>query len=213
MMNETIRILCYGDSNTWGYISGSDHQRHSKSERWPGALQEMLNDDRFEIIEEGLNGRTLTSEEKRTDKEGRSGATYLIPCLDSHDPIDLVIIMLGTNELKTEFYRNPKEIGEIFEEFFVKKIINRKSQFRGTCPKLMILTPPVITKENPKFIGGVEKSEKLNDIYQDIALRNNCYFIGNEEWKTGEDGIHLSRDSHRVIASILSRKIKEIYKK
>ncbi len=210
-MKETIRILCFGDSNTWGYISGSDHQRHSKSERWPGALQEMLNDDRFEIIEEGLNGRTLISEEKRTDKEGRSGYNYLIPCLDSHDPIDLVIIMLGTNELKTEFYRNPKEIGEIFEELFVKKILTRKSQFRGTYPKLMILTPPLITKENPKFIGAIAKSEKLNEIYRDIAMRNKCYFIGNEEWKTGEDGIHLSRDSHRVIASILSRKIKEIY--
>ncbi len=211
-MKETIRILCYGDSNTWGYISGSNHQRHSKEERWPGALQAMLG-DKYEIIEEGLNSRTLISVDERRDREGRSGAEYLLPCLDSHDPIDLVIIMLGTNELKTEFYRNPKEIGEIFEEYFVKKILSRKSVCRNTYPKLLIIAPPVITKEGPNFIGGIAKSEKLNEIYQDIAMRNDCYFVGNEEWKTGEDGIHLSRDSHRIIASIVSRKVKEIFEK
>lgn len=210
-MGEKFRILCYGDSNTWGYISGTDHQRHSKSERWTGILQEMLG-EKYEVIEEGLNSRTLISIDKRCGKEGRSGAEYLLPCLDSHDPIDLVIIMLGTNELKTEFYRNPKEIGEIFEEYFVKKIITRKSVCRKTYPKLLIITPPEIAKENPKFIGGIEKSRKLNEIYEDIAMRNDCEFMGNEDWQVGEDGVHLSRDGHRILASKLSRKVKEILK-
>lgn len=208
-MRETYKILCYGDSNTWGYIPGTDHQRYSKKERWPGVLQEMLGDT-YEIIEEGLNSRTLISVDKRRDKEGRSGAEYLLPCLDTHDPIDLVIIMLGTNELKTEFYRNPKEIGEIFEEYFVKKILSRKSCCRKTYPKLLIIAPPLITKENPKFIGGMEKSEKLNEIYRNIALENNCYFLDNSDLQAGEDGIHLTRDSHRILASRLSRKVKEI---
>lgn len=209
-MSEKIRILCYGDSNTWGYISGSDHLRYSKEERWPGALQSMLGDN-YEIIEEGLNSRTLVSDDKRNGKEGRSGADYLLPCLDSHDPLDLVIVMLGTNELKTEFYRNPKEIGEIFEEKFVKKILSRRSVCRKTYPKLLVIAPPLITKENQKFIGGKEKSEKLNDIYEDIALRNECYFMNNEDLQAGEDGIHLTRDSHRILASKLSMKIKEIF--
>jgi len=208
-MGEKFRILCYGDSNTWGYISDSDHQRHSKTERWTGVLQNMLGDN-FEIIEEGLNGRTLISIDKRSGREGRNGAEYLLPCLDTHDPIDLVIIMLGTNELKTEFYRNPKEIGEIFEEYFVKKILAIKSVCRKTTPKLLVVAPPEITKENPKFIGSIEKSQKLNDIYEDIAIRNGCDFIGNGDWEVGEDGVHLSRDGHRILASKLSRKIKEI---
>lgn len=210
-MGEKIKILCYGDSNTWGYIPGTDHQRFPKDDRWPGALQRMLG-EKFEIIEEGLNSRTLVSIDKRMDREGRSGAEYLLPCLDTHDPIDLVIIMLGTNELKTAFYRNPKEIGEIFEEQFVKKIISRKSVCRKTTPKLLIIAPPVIAKENPKFIGGKAKSEKLNEIYEDIAIRNECEFLGNEELEVGEDGIHLSRDGHRILASKLAMKIKEIYK-
>lgn len=210
-MSEKIKILCYGDSNTWGLIPGTDHQRFSKEERWPGVLQRMLG-EKFEIIEEGLNSRTLVSVDKRKDREGRSGAEYLLPCLDTHDPIDLVVIMLGTNELKTEFYRNPKEVGEIFEELFVKKIISRKSVCRHTTPRLLIIAPPLITKENPTFIGGKEKSEKLNDIYEDIAIRNECEFMGNEDWEVGEDGIHLSRDGHRILASKLSMKIKEMYK-
>lgn len=210
-MAENYRILCYGDSNTWGYISGLDHKRHSKEERWTGILQQLLG-NRYEIIEEGLNSRTLISVDKRRDREGRSGAEYLLPCLDSHDPIDLVIIMLGTNELKTEYYRNPREIGEIFEEQFVKKIISRKSVCRKTCPKLLIIAPPVITKENPKFIGGIEKSQKLGEIYEDIAMRNDCDFIGNEDWQVGEDGIHLSRDGHKILASQVARKVKEILK-
>lgn len=209
-MRETYRILCYGDSNTWGYIPGTDHQRFSKEERWTGVLQTMLGDT-YEIIEEGLNSRTLISVDKRRDKEGRSGAEYLLPCIDSHDPIDLVIIMLGTNEMKTEFYRNPKEIGEIFEEYFVKKILTRKSVCRKTYPKLLIVAPPLITKEDAKFIGGVEKSEKLNDIYKNIALENNCYFLDNTDLQAGEDGVHLTRDSHRILASKLSRKVKEIF--
>lgn len=209
-MSEKIKILCYGDSNTWGYIPGTDHQRFSKDERWPGILQRVLG-DKYEIIEEGLSGRTLISIDKRKDKEGRSGAEYLLPCIDTHDPIDLVVIMLGTNELKTDYYRNPKEIGEIFEREFVKKILARKSVCRKVPPKLLVIAPPLIEKENPKYIGGKEKSEKLNDIYKDIAERNGCEFMGNEDWEVGEDGIHLSRDGHRILASKLSMKILRMF--
>ena len=77
------RILCYGDSNTWGYISGSNHQRYGSTERYPKILAKLLGIN-FEIIEEGLNSRTLISEDKRPGKEGKNGYNYLIPCLDTH---------------------------------------------------------------------------------------------------------------------------------
>ena len=208
-MTEKCRILCYGDSNTWGYIPATDHKRYSKQDRWTGILSEMLGEE-YEIIEEGLNSRTLISNDTRSGREGRNGFEYLLPCLDSHDPLDMVIIMLGTNEMKTSYYRNPKEIGNLFEEYFVKKILNRKSQCRDTFPKLLIIAPPVITKENPNYIGGIEKSEMMNDIYKDIALRNNCFFLGNEDLEPGEDGVHLTRDSHRILASRLSKIVKEV---
>ena len=121
---ENIRILCYGDSNTWGYISGTDHQRYGNNERWTKILTSLLG-DKFEIIEEGLNSRTLTSNDTRPGKECKNGYEYLLPCLDTHDPIDLVVLMLGTNELKSAYNKTAKEIGELLEEYFIKTILNR----------------------------------------------------------------------------------------
>ena len=210
-MGEKIKVLCYGDSNTWGYIPLTNHQRFVKDERWPGVLQRMLGDN-YEVIEEGLCGRTLISIDKRSGREGRNGAEYLLPCLDTHDPIDIVIIMLGTNELKTEFYRNPKEVGDIFENYFVKKITSRKSICRESYPKLLIVAPPIISKEDQNFIGGIAKSQKLTEIYEDIAFRNNCEFLSNEDLVVGEDGIHLNRDGHRILASKIYMKLQEIFK-
>ena len=125
---DKIRILCYGDSNTWGYISGSDHQRYEEKERWPRVLANLLGGS-FEVIEEGLNSRTLISNDPRVGKEGKNGYEYLIPCLDTHDPIDLVILMLGTNELKKSYNRSAKEIGDLLEEYFVKTILNDAFSF------------------------------------------------------------------------------------
>ena len=106
---DLVRILCYGDSNTWGYISGSDHQRYGNDKRWTKLLQKLLGNN-FEVIEEGLNSRTLISNDQRPGKEGKSGYTYLIPCLDNHDQIDLLILMLGTNELKNAYNKSAEEI-------------------------------------------------------------------------------------------------------
>ena len=214
---EKIKILCYGDSNTWGYISGSDHKRYSIGERWTSILAELLG-DKFEIIEEGLNSRTLTSNDTRPGKEGKNGYEYLIPCLDTHDPIDLVILMLGTNELKTTYNKSAKDIGEIFEQYFVKTILNRKSQCQDTYPKLLIVTPPVVNedleycKAGNKYLGASKKSEELNDIYKIIAEKYDCYFLSNQGLETGIDGVHLTKESHKRLASRLKTEINKIYK-
>ncbi len=214
---QTIRILCYGDSNTWGYISGSNHERYGNKERWTKILAESLGND-FEIIEEGLNSRTLTSNDTRLGKEGKNGYEYLIPCLDTHDPIDLVILMLGTNELKATYNKTAKEIGNILEEYFIKTILNRKSQFKNSYPKLLLVTPPLVDEElNYKqrgtniYLGATKKSKDLNDIYKNITEKYNCYFLSNDGLITGIDGVHLTKESHKKLADLLELKIKEIY--
>lgn len=214
---QKIRILCYGDSNTWGYISGSNHERYGNKERWTKILAESLGND-FEIIEEGLNSRTLTSNDTRIGKEGKNGYEYLIPCLDTHDPIDLVILMLGTNELKATYNKTAKEIGDILEEYFVKTILNRKSQFKNSYPKLLVVTPPLVDEKlNYKqrgtniYLGATQKSKDLNDIYKNIAEKYNCYFLSNDGLLTGIDGVHLTKESHKKLADLLEFKIKEIY--
>ena len=205
------RILCYGDSNTWGYISGTDHLRYGENERWTKILSRKLGDN-FEIIEEGLNSRTLISNDPRPGKEGKNGYQYLIPCLDTHDPIDLVIIMLGTNELKKSYNRSIEEIGEIFEKYFVKTILNKKSQIEDKYPKLLIIAPPVADDDgNGKYEGALEKSLRFNEIYSKIARSNGCYFIDNEQLNTGPDKIHLTKDSHEILTNKLYSKIVDIF--
>lgn len=212
---KQIRILCYGDSNTWGYISGSDHQRYGNNERWTKILSNLLG-KKFEIIEEGLNSRTLLSDDSRPGKEGKNGYKYLIPCLDTHDPIDLVILMLGTNELKYTFNKSAKDIGEMLETYFVKTILNRKSQLRDTYPKLLIIAPPIVSenreyREDDKYKGASSKSKELNDIYKIIAEKYNCYFLSNKDLKTGIDGVHLTKESHKILAENLRDIINKIY--
>lgn len=214
---EQIRILCYGDSNTWGYISGSNHQRYGNDERWTKILEKLLGSD-FEIIEEGLNSRTLISNDTRPGKEGKNGYEYLIPCLDTHDPIDLVILMLGTNELKSTYNKSAKDIGEMLEKYFVKTILNRKSQLKDSYPILLIIAPPIVSEEqeyckaNDKYLGATQKSKELNDIYKNIAERYNCEFLSNQGLETGIDGVHLTKESHKKLAEMLEDKINNIYK-
>ena len=78
--------------------------------------------------------------------------------------------------------------------------------------KAVNYSPSSNNKKNPNFIGGIEKSQKLSEIYEDIAMRNDCEFMGSEDLIVGEDGLHLSRDGHRILASKLSMKVQQILK-
>ena len=214
---EKIRILCYGDSNTWGYISGSDHKRYGIGERWTSILEELLGND-FKIIEEGLSSRTLISDDPRPGKEGKNGYKYLMPCLETHDPIDLVVLMLGTNELKKTYNKESEEIGEMLEQYYVKTILNVRSRCNNNYPKLLIVTPPLVNenieycKDENEYKGATIKSEKLESIYKTIAEKYDCYFLSNQGLETGVDGVHLTKESHKLLALKLEEKIKKVLK-
>jgi len=207
------RILCFGDSYTWGYIPGTDHERFPDDVRFPKVLQKLLGEN-FEIIEEGLNSRTLVNEDDRPGKEGRNGSQYLVPCLDTHDPLDLVVLMLGINELKHKFQNSPEDIGNLFEKHFVKVILNRKSQFQDKYPQVLIISLPAINETteyaSQRYVGGTKKSEELKEIYFGIAKTNNCHFVSATELEVGNDGVHLTKESHIVLANKLNEKIKSI---
>ena len=89
-------LVCFGDSNTWGYVPGSGGERFPRAQRWPVILQRLLGEE-WEVVAEGLSGRTATVE--RPDSEGRNGLPYLLPCLHSHAPVDVVVVFLGTNDV------------------------------------------------------------------------------------------------------------------
>ena len=209
-----IRILCYGDSNTWGYIPGTDHERFGLNERWTRVLQQKLGND-FEVIEEGLNSRTLFSDDNRPGKEGRNGFTYLKPCMDSHDKFDYIVLMLGTNELKYKFNNSAKDIVDMIDRY-VKFILNYKSQIDHTSPKLVISGGPIANentsfgRSDDKFKGATEKSKELNTLLENYCNENNIPFIDNSDLAVGSDGIHFTRESHAELAEKLSKMFKNL---
>jgi len=203
-----VRILCFGDSNVWGYIPSTDHERFSEKERFPKILQKLLG-SQFEVIEDGLNSRTVTSEDTRPGKEGRKGSLHILPCLKSHAPLNLVILMLGTTELKERFKNSPEHIGNLLERYFVKAVLNSE-----ISPKLLIVSPPIIDERTEyakeRYVGGTEKSKKLGDVYSEIARKNSCHFIDAGDMEVGSDGVHMTKESHLRLAKMLCEKIKSL---
>lgn len=205
------RVLCYGDSNTWGYISGTDHLRYGYTERWTKILQNKLGND-YEFIEEGLCSRSLFSEDTRPGKEGRNGFTYLKPCMETHDKIDLLVLMLGTNELKLEFGNNASDVVEMMKKY-VDFILNYRSEIDNSNVKLLISGVPLVTENNcfggnDKYEAAHDKSVELNELMKQYTKEQNIMYVDNTDLETGEDGVHLTKDSHQRLAVKLSECIK-----
>lgn len=203
------RILCYGDSNTWGYISGSDHLRYNENERWTKLLQKELGQN-FEVIEEGLNSRTLCSTDDRPGKEGRNGFEYFKPCMDSHDKIDFIIIMLGTNELKNTFNNSAEDIVEMLDKY-VEFILNYKSQIDKSRPEIVISgLPPVnentdYSQKSNKYKGATEKCLNLSMLLEKYCKDKALTYVKNDDLSVGVDGVHLTLESHKLLAERISK--------
>jgi lysophospholipase L1-like esterase len=204
------KILCFGDSNVWGYISNSVHQRYSVAERWTGILQQTLGDD-FEIIEEGLNSRGIVKGDSRPGKEGRSAIEYIIPCLDTHDPIDHIVILLGTNELKSECGLSVEQIGQNMETF-LGVIQGRSSQFRDIKPGIILLAPTLVNedtdycKKGDKYKGARQKSIDLGPVFEKLAGSLGIKYLNlGPIASVGEDGIHMTLEGHKVTAAAVAR--------
>lgn len=197
------RILCYGDSYIWGYQPLTNHLRYDAETRWTGVLQSLLG-SRHEVIEEGLNSRTLNSTDARPGKEGRNGYDYLIPCLDTHDPLDLVILMLGTNELKETYNKNAKEIAALLVNEYVITISSRKSQFLDNYPQVLVIAPPIVnenTEYGMKRGYSTQKSEDLVNYLIEMSDNEVYYFINSNDFvSVGDDGVHFDNQSHKRLA-------------
>ncbi|MBQ3116645.1 MAG: hypothetical protein IJC07_06430 [Clostridia bacterium] len=207
------RILCFGDSNTWGYISGTDHLRYGTDKRWTRLLQKNL-DGKCEVIEEGLNSRTFFSVDNRPGREGRVGFDYLKPCLDTHDKIDFFVLMLGTNELKNSYNNTASEILAMFVKF-VNVISQYKSQIDKSAVKLIVSGIPVVNdeteyaKEDGMYHGARIKSIEYNKLAKEYCLSNNITYLENVDLEVGIDGVHLTEQSHKMLAERLAKAIEE----
>ncbi len=132
-------ILCYGDSNTYGY-NPENGLRYPEDVRWTGRLQMLLGPE-YKVIEEGCNSRTTTRDDPVD--AWKNGLPYLRPCLNSHKPIDVVILMLGSNDLKKNFHLTAEEIAAGAGEL-VDVIREFTSEKQGFIPKIILISPPLI---------------------------------------------------------------------
>ena len=200
-------VLCYGDSNTWGYRA-DNAERFSPDIRWTGVMSAILGDG-YAIIEEGLNGRTTVFDDPI---EGfKNGETYLTPCLDTHAPIDIVVIMLGTNDLKMRFSVSAYDIAGGMEKL-IKIIKSSESGIHHAPPKVLLLSPaPVgkLTDFAEMLEGAQDKSKKFAKYYSDIAARHDCAFldIGTVAKTSDIDGIHYDEAAHAAIGKAVAKTV------
>lgn len=209
-------ILCYGDSNTWGSIPLTEFPmrggRFGLHERWTGVLQQTLGAD-YRIIEEGLGGRTTVRDDP-IEGEHKNGKTYLLPCLETHQPINLVVLMLGTNDLKYRFGVSPYDIALSISTLI--RIIQTSTCGReGQAPRILVLCPPPIIEVGnlgKMFAGGAEKSRALAAEYTQIAAFHECAFfdVGSIIHSSPVDGIHFDRESHAQLGTSLAEVIRAL---
>lgn len=204
------RILCFGDSLTWGW-NPKTQERYPVSSRWTTLLQKSLGEN-YWIIEEGLNGRTTVWDDPiEGDKNGRRHLPIL---LESHRPLDLVIIMLGTNDLKIRFHVSALEIAQ--SAATLVEMVKRSNAGRGgNPPSVLLIAPPPLGKLTiwkEEFEGGIEKSRNLPRFYSYFAQVNQCHFFdAGEVVKTSDiDGIHWEDSANQQFAEALREKIKDI---
>ena len=203
-------ILCYGDSNTWGY-NPLTQERLSIHDRWTGVLADQLGGD-YRVIEEGLNGRTTVWDDPI--EEFRNGKEYLMPCLLSQKPLDLVVLMLGTNDLKKRFSVSAQDIANSIGVLVM--IIQRSGAgANDSAPKILLIAPPVVGKLTgfaEMFEDGFEKSQKFGDYYRQIADLYDCKFLdAGQVIKSSElDGIHFEADQHKKLGHAVAVLVKEI---
>jgi lysophospholipase L1-like esterase len=207
------RILCLGDSLTWGYIPDTKYERFPANVRWPGKLQALLGDS-FEVIEEGLNSRSIESEDMRPGKGGRSAKSYINSCLYTHDPLDYIFILLGTNELKFAFNNSPEDIGHLMASF-LGNVCEWKPQFEAVKPQVVLISPPALNENTPyalegdKYKGAHDKSLELEQVYGSLAADKGVGFVSFSDLPVGKDGVHLEAEEHATAALRVASYIRE----
>jgi lysophospholipase L1-like esterase len=203
-------ILCFGDSNTWGY-SPESKERFSREKRWTGVLGRELGPE-VVVIEEGQNSRTTVWDDP---VEGsKNGRTYLVPCLESHSPLDLVVLMLGTNDLKKRFSVPAYDIGASVR-VLLQIILASAAGRGGKAPAALLLCPAPLGRLSEwaeLFEDGTEKSRRLAPHYAQAAQETGCAFldVGKVTAVSDLDGVHLDARGHEALGRAVAAKVREI---
>lgn len=203
-------IMCFGDSNTYGE-SPEGNGRYPRHERWTGILQDCLGPD-YRIIETGLNGRTTVWEDP---VEGdKCGLRQLPCCIAMNTPLDLVIIMLGCNDLKQRFHVTASDIALSLERLV--KTAQSVENYTSKTPFQILLVSPAEVREKT-FLGEVlgdrsADSKALPPLVKAVADRCGVWYMDIAQYAepSALDGLHFDRENHKKVAAAMEQKIKEI---
>lgn len=205
-------IVCFGDSNTHGYCAdpsdcadGTD--RFNEDERWTCLLQKKLGDE-YLVLEEGLSGRTTVFDDPL--HECMSGLDAIYSCLMSHEPVDLLVIMLGTNDCKERLGANACCIGIGMDRLVMKA--KSIECWRNGKPNILVIAPPHMKEgfhDEAMGLCCIEKSKDVAKYYAEKAALRSVRFLDAEgiaEFNT-VDFMHLSRKGHSQLADKLAELI------
>jgi len=200
-------VLCYGDSLTWGYDAATQG-RHALPDRWPSVLQAVLGGG-VHVVAEGLNGRTTAFDDWLAGAD-RNGARILPTVLTTHAPINLVVILLGANDMKPWIHGNPVAAMQGMRRL-VDIVRGHDYPFEQPAPHILLVAPPAVSRtENAEFkamfVGGDAASKHLAPLYAALADEAGCGFFdaGSVATTTPLDGVHLDAENTRRIGAALA---------
>jgi len=199
-------VLCFGDSNTWGFVPAGEGERFPWEVRWPGVLQSALGNS-YRVIEEGLNGRTTVLDGPLVPN--RSGLSYLVPCLESHKPLEFVVIFLGTNDLCDRYSMTPSEIAR---GAAILGAAAQRSEFgpSGRAPYVLLLGLPRLGSALPETMTcAAAKASELSRCFSDATQAASIALIDLVQIVTYShlDGIHLDAEGHSTVAAAVGKVI------
>lgn len=206
-MNKIIKqVLCYGDSNTYGY-DPNNGERYPKDIRWTTILQKLLGED-YEVHVEGLNGRTTAYD--RPDGKWKNGLSYLTACLYSHKPLDYIIFMLGTNDCNSDLGLTSTDISLGMEKL-IETAKNEIRNMQDNVPKIIVIVPATIGDNyyNSPFAyqlndDSVKKSHEIVSLYKQLCIKHDCIYLDASNLEVSSiDCEHLTIESHSKLANML----------
>jgi lysophospholipase L1-like esterase len=206
-------IVAFGDSLTWGFVAGKD-ARHAFEDRWPNALAAGLN-GKVRVLAEGMNARTTVYDDP-TDSTNLSGAVSLPILLKTHQPLDLVIVMLGTNDIKFAGRCRAFDAAMGMERLI--KLVKTHDYVSGfKIPQALIMSPPALVPTKDEWFNelwghAIAESQKFAQHYARIADEQGVHFFdaGSVAVADPTDGGHLDAANTRAIGAALVPVVKKI---
>lgn len=206
-------IVCFGDSNTWGcppYANiAQTPDRIPRERRWAQIMGRALSGP-VQIIEEGLSGRTTVFDDP-IEGIHKNGSRTLIPVIESHAPMDLLIIMLGTNDFKDQF--SITAFNSARGMLTLIQMVKGHFALVERGPEVLIVTPPAIGEAAEPAIWGDGHRRCADHAHYlgQVATRTGCFhYDANRVVRAGIDGIHLDESAHDVLGMALAREVAAI---